>query len=119
MPPAPRGLFGEHRHVGGARHHRAQAGELALRRRAAELEDLLPTSMQSLARGDLQGLLAAIVERAARLDGGDRGALYLATADGARLRIHISHNMGETTAAPSIKLAKERPAGPPWNAERS
>ncbi len=68
--------------------------EEALRKRVTEMEALYQTSLEILARDDLAGLLTAIVKNVARLTGGDRGALYLPTADGTRIRVHISHNMG-------------------------
>jgi len=80
--------------------------EEALRRRAAEMEALYQTSLESLAQNDLPGLLRAVVERATRLVGGDRGALYLPTPDGASLRLHISFNMGRDYTGTEIEMGE-------------
>jgi len=80
--------------------------EEALRRRAAEMEALYQTSLESLAQNNLPGLLRAVVERATRLVGGDRGALYLPTPDGASLRLHISFNMGRDYTGTEIEMGE-------------
>ncbi len=84
---------------------RVQAEE-SLRRHAAELEGLYLTSMQTLTQGDLHGLLTAIVERAARFTGGDRGALFLLTADGSRIRVYTSHNMGRDYTGTELEMGE-------------
>ena len=78
----------------------------ALKRRVAELEALYQTSLQTAAQGDLPALLELVVESAARLTGGDRGALYLPTPDGARLRLHISFNLGKDYTGTEVELGE-------------
>jgi PAS domain S-box-containing protein len=80
--------------------------EEALRKRVTEMEVLYQTSLEILATSDLPALLEAIVERAARLTGGDRGALYLPTADGSRIRMHISYNMGRDYTGIELELGE-------------
>jgi PAS domain S-box-containing protein len=80
--------------------------EETLRKRVTEMEALYQTSLEILARNDLPELLAAIVESVARLTGGDRGALYMPTADGTRIRVHISHNMGRDYLGTELELGE-------------
>ena len=80
--------------------------EQALASGADEMKSLLQTSMQTLAGEDLHGLLTAIVESATRLAGGDRGALYMPTSDGAQIRMHVSHNMGRDYTGTKLELGE-------------
>ncbi len=100
--------------VAGERYHTAiirditerKRAEEALRKRVTEMEALYQTSLEILARNDLPGLLMAIVENVARLTGGDQGALYMPTADGTRIRVHISHNMGRDYIGTELELGE-------------
>jgi len=80
--------------------------ETALRKRVTEIEVLYQSSLEILARTDLPELLRAIVERATRLTGGDRGALLLPTADGARIRVHVSHNMDHDYIGTELEMGE-------------
>jgi PAS domain S-box-containing protein len=84
---------------------RKHADEL-LRQHAAEMEALYQTSLEILARNDLPDLLVAVVENVARLTGSDRGVLFLPTADGSRIRVHISHNMRRDYVGTEFELGE-------------
>ncbi|HEY4690737.1 MAG TPA: GAF domain-containing protein, partial [Anaerolineae bacterium] len=80
--------------------------EKALRQRAEELTALYETSLEVSAQTDLNALLQAIVERAARLVGARMGGLYLIQPDGQTLKLVVSHYLPGDYTGTELRLGE-------------
>lgn len=67
--------------------------EKEIQRRIRVTEGLYLTSMQLLARRDLDGMLLDIIERVTALTGSVGGCIFLPTPDGQGLTLRVSHNL--------------------------
>lgn len=70
--------------------------ELALARRASELQGLFETGLEITAQVGLPALLQAVVERAARLVDAPMGGLYLVQPDHENLRLEYNYNLPQS-----------------------
>ncbi|PWH12054.1 MAG: hypothetical protein DDG60_14735 [Anaerolineae bacterium] len=84
----------------------ARQAQLALQRRAQELEALYTTSLRINAQIDLMPLLHTIVEQAALLLDAPMGGLYLMQQDGQTLELVVAHNFPERFLGTRLRLGE-------------
>jgi diguanylate cyclase (GGDEF)-like protein len=80
--------------------------ELDLEQRARELQALYETSLEINAQGNLDALLQALVERAARLTDVPMAGLYLMQPDGQSLRLDYIYNVPQEYLGITLKLGE-------------
>lgn len=80
--------------------------ELDLERRAREMQALYETSLEINAQIDLDSLLQALVERAARLMGVPMGGLYLLQPDKESIRLDYVYNIEKDYRGVVLKLGE-------------
>lgn len=80
--------------------------ELDLERRAREMEALYETSLEINTQVNLDALLQALVERAARLMGLPMGGLYLVQPDGASLCLEYVYNIKQEYRGVMLKMGE-------------
>ena len=80
--------------------------EQAMERHSLELQTLYESSLETIAHHDLEGLLRAVVERAATLLGGNKGGLYLLAPDGQSLTLVVSHNYERDFTGSVLRLGE-------------
>jgi diguanylate cyclase (GGDEF)-like protein len=80
--------------------------ELDLERRAREMEALYETSLEINTQVNLDALLQALVERAARLLNLPLGGLYLLQPDNATLRLDYIYNINQEYRGVTLKIGE-------------
>ncbi len=80
--------------------------ELDLQQRAREMQALYETSLEINAQVNLDALLQALVERAARLVGAPMAGLYLLQPDGQTLRLDYVYNTPQEYRGATLKVGE-------------